>query len=298
MTKKIIAIILVISAALMLAAPAGAAGVTITETVNVAAARQNMRGHGYEWANRTSVLTLNGLSIDTDSDYGLRLPADCTVILEGDNYVKASKYALSCAGNVVFKGKGTLTLDAGMYGIYLISQDNTTKVRMLSGEYDIRAGKYGVFSEYTDFSVSGGKFTVSTDGEDGRAIMGRVVSLVGGSFTADSPLECTHTLTVDSVNISVEADRPALSAKNLIVRHLDPETYGGENTISAKAVKRWHSKSILFGNDAAAWLDYIVLAAVVIALAACIVIPVLVKKKKREKLYEELRANGYDTYRN
>lgn len=295
--KKIISAILailVLTALFTLAVCAS--GVTITETVNVAAARQNLHGHGYEWANRTSTLTLSGVNIDTKSDYGLRLPGECTVVLEGNNYVRASKYAISCAGNVTFKGKGTLTVDAGEYGFYLISQDNTTRVHFLSGEYKINAGKCGVFSEYTDFSVSGGSFDIATEAADGRAIMGRVANIVGGSFKANSAIECSHSLLIDSVNIDVDAQDAALSAKNLAIRHLDNTEYGGENAFHAKAVKRWHSKSILFGANVAGWVDYAVLLFVICAIAACIVVPSLRKKKKKKELYERLKAEGYDTF--
>ena len=76
-------------AALTVSAASG--GVTITETVNIAQANKNMEGHGYSWANRYDILTLDGIHLDTASDYGLRLPKNCTVVLEGDNYIKAAK---------------------------------------------------------------------------------------------------------------------------------------------------------------------------------------------------------------
>ena len=114
----------------------------ISETLNIAEASRNMRGPGYEWANRTSELTLSGVNIYTDSAYGLRLPKDCTVILEGDNYIKADKYGISCAGTVVFKGNGTLTIDAGKIGIYLISQNNTHKIRLIEGTQGHRRPLY------------------------------------------------------------------------------------------------------------------------------------------------------------
>ena len=295
--KRIISIILIL---VMLAGIAAlgtsAASVTITDTVNIAAARQNMHGHGYDWANRTSTLTLTGVDIDTKNDYGLRLPAECTVVLAGNNYIKAEKYGISCAGNVIFKGKGTLTVDAGEYGIYLISQDNTTKVRVLSGSYSVTAGVYGIYSEYTDFSLAGGRLDIKTNG--GSAIMGRAVNLVGGSVKADSPIECTHSLLIDSVNLDIDAALAALSAKNLSLRHLDVTEYNGENSIHARAVKRWHSKSAVFGEDVPGWVDFVVFAAFLLIIAACITLPVLRRKKKAKKLYERLRAEGYDTFGN
>ena len=93
MTRRILSVILT---ALMLFSlciaviPVSAAG-AITTTVNIATANKNQRGNGYDWANRYDVLTLNGLNIVTDDAYGLRLPKNCTVVLEGKNYIKASK---------------------------------------------------------------------------------------------------------------------------------------------------------------------------------------------------------------
>ena len=79
------------------------------------------------------MLDLNGLYLDTTNDYGLRLPKDCTVNITGTNYIKASKYALSCAGTVVFKGSGKLILDAGEAGIFIYTEVGTDKVRLLEG---------------------------------------------------------------------------------------------------------------------------------------------------------------------
>lgn len=300
-TIKIIAFA-VLTALIAAIIPMNVSGVTVTisETVNVAAARQNMHGHGYEWANRTSTLTLDNCNIVTKSDYGMKLPGECTVILKGNSHICAEKYALSCAGNVIFKGNGTLTLEAGDYGIYLISQDDTTKVRILSGEYKITAGKCGVYSEYTDFSLVGGSFEVNTTDEDSRAISGRAVNLVGGSFKSNSTVEAAHTLLCDSVDLRIKSSDSALIAKNLTVRNIlfdGADEYAGENEIVGHATKRWHAKSILFA-DAPGWVDYALLAAVLAVLAACVVLPILHGKRKRKKLYERLKAEGYDTYGN
>ena len=299
MKKKIISLALplvIIITLIMSVYPVSAVTYIIPETVNIAAARQNIHGHGYEWANRTSTLTLSNCYINTKDDFGLRLPGECTVILEGNNYIRAEKYAISCAGNVIFKGKGTLLIEAGEIGIYLISQDNTTKVRILSGDYRINAGKYGVFSEYTDFSLAGGKMDITATGEDSRAILGRAVNLVGGAFTSDSTVEATHSLLVDSVDIDVSSDSAALVSKNLTVRNESIEGldgYNGENEIKASAVKRHHSESIIFGSGVSGWVDYILLFAVLAAVAACIVLPILHKKKKKKELYERLKREGY-----
>ena len=129
----------------------------VTSTVNIATANKNKRGPGYDWQNRFDILTLNGLNIDTEDNYGLRLPKNCTVVLEGTNVIKAAKYGVSCSGTVVFKGSGKLIVEAGEIGFYLISQDNTQKIRLVDGKYEIKAGTYGIYSDASDFSFVDGR---------------------------------------------------------------------------------------------------------------------------------------------
>ena len=71
---------------------------TVTKTVNIAEATKNERGPGYDWANRFDILTLNNLRIETSDAYGLRLPKNATVVLKGNNYIKAAKYGVSFSG--------------------------------------------------------------------------------------------------------------------------------------------------------------------------------------------------------
>jgi len=301
MQKKLFSLLLVLSlffTVVLCSSSVITAQVAVTSTVNVATARQNLHGHGYEWDNRNSILTLTDCLIDTADDFGLKLPADCTVILEGNNTVKAGKYGISCSGNVIFKGKGTLTVEAPVTGIYLISQDSTTRVRVLSGDYTVKAGKYGLYSEYTEFSLSDGSFTIEMTDPDSCAVLGKVVNLVGGDFTANASVKATQTLLVDSVNLSVDAGESALVGKTLYVRNeaIDgSDEYSGETSIHAKAVTRWHATSILFGENVGGWVDYAVLAAVLLAVAACVVIPKAVREKKKRELYARLVKEGYMT---
>ena len=65
-----------------------------------------MRGEGYFWDNpKHSHLTLSDLRIDTEDEYGLKITDGATVILKGDNRIKATKAALYIGGNVIFRGK-------------------------------------------------------------------------------------------------------------------------------------------------------------------------------------------------
>lgn len=268
----------------------------ITETLNIAQATRNMSGPGYVWANRTSELTLSGVNIYTDSAYGLRLPKDCTVILEGDNYIKAEKYGISCSGTVVFKGTGTLTIDAGKIGIYLISQNNTHKVRLIEGKYTITAGEYGVYSESADFSFVGKSMSINVAEKQGSAISGRCVNLVGGSFTSNTPVTASRELVVDSINLDINAESAALVSPTLKIDNIDidgTDSYDGQMKIKAKALKRFHAKSVILGEKYPGWSDYVILGLFAIVVAAAITLTVLHKKKKNKKLYEQLKAEGY-----
>ncbi len=268
----------------------------ITETLNIAEATRNMSGPGYNWANRTSELTLSGVNIYTDSAYGLRLPKDCTVILEGDNYIKADKYGISCSGTVVFKGSGSLTIDAGKTGIYLISQNNTHKVRLIEGKYTITAGEYGVYSESADFSFVGKSMNITVSAGDGYAISGRCVNLIGGSFKSNTPVTASRELVVDSIDLDINASTAAFTAPTLKIDNIGIEgadSYDGQSNVKAKALARFHAKSILLGDKYPGWIDYIILACVALIITAAIALPIIRKKQKNKRLYERLKAEGY-----
>lgn len=273
-----------------------AASDVITSTVNIATADKNQSGSGYYWANRYDILTLTDLHIETEDAYGLRLPKNCTVELKGDNYIKAGKFGISCSGTVVFKGDGSLTIDAGEIGIYIITQDSTQKIRLLDGDYEINAGNYGVYSDAGDFSFVDGELEISVSGDDSNAIYGRCVNILGGDFSANAPVYTTHELVVDGVDIEINASSAALVSKNLEVKNISVE-YNGENSINAKSTASKARDSILFGDSVPGWVDYILLAVFAIGIGAAIFFPALRRKKKAEELYKRLEAEGYEIRR-
>ncbi len=275
--------------------------VTITTTLNIAQANKNQRGHGYEWHNRTDVLDLNGLYLDTTSDYGLRLPKDCTVNITGTNYIKASKYALSCAGTVVFKGSGKLILDAGEAGIFIYTEVGTEKVRLLEGEYEIHSAKYGVLSTAADFSFVDGKMTITVDDENGAAVSGRIVNLLGGTFTANSAVEASHMLTVKGINLDVNANRAAFSSKNLTVSDIaltadgaSIAEYAGQSSVKGTSTLKRVRTSVIFGENVNGAIDYVCLVVLLCGIAAAVIVPILRHKKKVKKLLERLEKENPD----
>ena len=275
--------------------------VTITTTLNIAQANKNQRGHGYEWHNRTDVLDLNGLYLDTTNDYGLRLPKDCTVNITGTNYIKASKYALSCAGTVVFKGSGKLILDAGEAGIFIYTEVGTDKVRLLEGEYEIHSAKYGVLSTAADFSFVDGKMTITVDDADGAAVSGRIVNLLGGTFTANNAVEASHMLTVKGINLDVSANRAAFSSKNLTVSDIaltadgaSIAEYAGQSSVKGTSTLKRVRTSVIFGENVNGAIDYVCLVVLLCGIAAAVIVPILRHKKKVQKLLERLEKENPD----
>lgn len=299
--RKFLAILLLLSTVMALCVVGVQADTTINKTVNIAIANKNERGAGFDWANRTDTLTLDGLHIDTSDPYGLRLPDNCTVILKGNNYVKASKYGVACSGTVTFKGNGTLTVEAGDIGIYLVSQDSTHKIRLIEGTYTIKAGTYGVYSEYADFSFVGDKMNIEVTGESSSAILGRRVNLMGGTFSANSSVESTHELAIEGVNLDVTSTRAAFDAKILSIKDVAMTSdgavvaeYNGETSILGKSTAKHVRTSAVFGDSVPGFVDYICLAVLAVGVAAGIFGPALHHKKKKKELYERLAKEGYD----
>lgn len=299
LTSLLLAMVMLLTLCAGILPTSVSANEVVTKTVNIAEATKNERGPGYDWANRYDILTLHNLHIDTDDAYGLRLPKNATVVLKGNNTIKAAKYGVSFSGTVIFKGSGSLTIEAGEIGLYLISQDNTQKIRLIDGKYTITAGKYGVYSDYADFSFVDGEMNINVTDPAGKAVQGRVVNLLGGKFTANAPVESTHALVAEGVNLDITASSPAFVSKNLTVKDVqfdDGSTeYAGQNTVKAKSIAKNQRTSAVFGDSVPGWVDYILLAVVVVGIGACIFIPALRKKKKAQELYARLAAEGYIT---
>lgn len=301
-SKKKVAVLLLCTLAVIafsLGSGAIEGDTVVTETLDIANARQNLSGPGYNWANRYDELTLSGLNLYTPEPYGLRLPNNCTVILEGRNYINAEKYGIACSGTVVFKGSGSLYINAGETGIIIVSQNNTHKIRLLEGSYEIHAGKYGIYSEASDFSFVGKDMSIDVRDPEGYAIYGRCVNLLGGTFTAKAPVYTTNELVVDNLDISITENSsglPALSsAHNLRVQNITFEGlsgYNGEENVSGKGTGRFFAHSILFGESVPAFVDYILIAVLIALIGLAIAIPVIRKKKKSKKINEELRKQG------
>ena len=277
------------------ALPTVADAAAITKSVNLTNPRKNMAGAGYTWMNLEKTLTLDGLYIDTDDEYGMRIPDGATVILKGKNYIRASVYALGVPGNVTFKGNGSLTL-IGDTGLYFYSTDDTTVARILGGTFQITATHVGIRSEYTSLSVTAGKFALDVSAEDGHAILGRTLKLHGGKFTANKPITASLNLEIRAADLSVTANRPALSAQRKMTFNdvsfkvgsdegslKKADAYNGENCVVLKSAADLLGESVLFGESVPMFADILIVVILAALMAAGIGLPVWRAHRKSKR---------------
>lgn len=277
----------------------------ITKTVNLAEAKKNISGNGYTWANLDDILTLDGLNIKTSDEYGMKIPANATVILKGDNYISAERVGLVCPGQVTFEGDGTLTIVAGEIGIDCTSVQASELVRFREGTFTISAGKTGIKMEQSELSLMGSKITVSLTGSaaDAKAVDGRTVTMSGGSFKANAGVFASNSLRITSMNAEITASGAALNCqKDLQLTKVaiktgatssalsSAEAYNGESAIKLTSTASNAKKGILFSGSYPIFVDYLIFFLILIVIAALIAVPIYLKKKKTEKLIAEYKA--------
>ncbi len=295
--KKIISLVLslvMVSALFLCAMPVSAKAIH-KSTVNLIGINKSESGSGYKWNNYDSILTLDGLNIETKDDYGLKIPDGATVVLKGDNYIEAKKAAVLIEAKVVFKGSGTLTLVSEI-GIFCSSVDKTDSLSILGGTYKIKSSGVGIVSDFHRVSFSNSKLTFKTSGE--YAV--KAQSITTGAKTvikADAPLYGKDKILIESSSITVNTDSKALisdnpvtfskvtlkagdSAKSLSKIDLEKASYDGQKCIKTISKYDGQKKSLFFGDGVPRYVDVIVLILGIGGLVAAVVVPVLYKKKK------------------
>ncbi|MBR5228849.1 MAG: S-layer homology domain-containing protein [Firmicutes bacterium] len=75
-------------------------------------------GDGWTWDTETATLTLSDLDLTVEGTNAILLPANSTVVLEGDNTITSldseteQNALIGCDGDVTFKGNGSLSISA------------------------------------------------------------------------------------------------------------------------------------------------------------------------------------------
>ena len=281
-------------------------GGIIVETVNLINASKNQRGAGFFWDNPNDTLTITNMTIDTVDNYGLRLPGGSTLVLEGNNTIKAKQCALSVEGSLTVKGSGTLTIISEKYGMIVTNLDMNKKLTFIDGSVKITSGEDGIFTEYAIVTQNDKAKLEINAGSGHYAIKARQIKLLGGSFKSDASLYADD-IKLMNIKLNITSSSPALQINPAAVSETKTgisitnsaikagadasslssvESYGAQNCLSLKPDKAYTKTSLflsVFGADipGTGWIDFALIGLAVLIVAAFIAIPYI--KNHREK---------------
>lgn len=269
-------------------------GTTLKEILDITAATKNIVGEGFRWDNRRNTLYLSGVIINTDDQYGLKLPGDVTVEITGKNIIRGSRAAVCCVGNASFSGDGTLTLisDTGS-GIYCSSLLATDIVNVSGGSLIFRCGGAGLLSEYASFICRNSSYDFSCEGSASSV---RSLQFSDCTLASDAAFDASYSLIVSTCRADVEADSAAFSCPGtLSVLNMKSGgqafEYTGETAVHLTPGKRPARTSIIFGDQVPGFVDFIAGGALLALLAAFAVIPAV---KLHRKNAEMRKKYGFD----
>ena len=295
--------------------PETTTGGVIIETVNLINANKNQRGTGLFWHNPSDTLTITNMTIDTPDNYGLRLPDGATLVLEGNNTIKASQFALSVEGNLTIRGKGTLTLISGDKGIVVSTLNVNKKLTVIEGKLTINSEGDGIYTENAIITQNDrAKVEINTKG-GAYAINARQIKLLGGEYKSNASLygEDIKLMTVKLDIVSdkaafiikgAEEDAPyaklsindiAMKAGSDSASLTEVESYGGESVITAK-VKKVNTKTSafleLFGVKipGSNWLDLVLIILVIVVVAVFIATPYIKNYRSKGDVAAKIAA--------
>jgi hypothetical protein len=202
-------------------------------------------------------------------------------------------------GEAYFRGEGTLILNAGEVGFLNPINMDDKKVIVESGNYIINSEGVGISSPYATFSQTGGSIEINCKGE---AVVGREIRLAGGKLTANGSVHATNKLTVSYTTLDITSTTAALiSDKILSVNGVkltsngtELDAYAGETSIKTSPLSKARTTSMLFEligmKNVPIAIDYVIFAVCLLAVAAIIVVPKLIKKKKLRIALEKYAA--------
>lgn len=274
--------------------------VGVTKTLNFVSLNQHDAGLGYTWNNSECKLTLNGINLSTSSEFGIVLPASSVIELKGDNYITTSAYGISSTGPITFIGNGTLTITCANVGITSTSAFDRDAVIFRQGTVKINGAKTGVHTEKAKVVVTGGNLYVTATES---SIFANYLQLVGGSAELNGAVKVKNTLEVKAMNAKISAPENAISAKSITVSEsviktgaaltslADADEYKGEAAVEFTSTHKFTKKGALFGGKLPLFVDYVVFALIIIAVAAVIIVPIIIKRKRTAKLMESSSLN-------
>lgn len=293
---KFIICIVILSALVSAEMAAHASSSVLDSSVNLINVIKNESGEGYAWDNKYRTLTLTNVNIDTDDLYGLRLPDDATVILIGDNYIKASHAAVQCVGNTTFKGEGSLTLSSGNIGIFINTANSRKNVKIVSGNFNFITDNSAIYSEHIPLSIADCNINIQSKN---TAVLGWSVAINHAKIISDAPIIATNNLLVSDSDIDITANSPAfvsqkgrieLNKMRLSSKGDSIDKYNNEFVISTTGNVEHYTKSVLFGSGVKIWVDYVLVIGIIVLVCAIIFIKIYSQKIKDKKKREEIEA--------
>lgn len=271
-----------------------------TETLDIAAVRKDFSGEGYQWQNLYDILTLTNIKIETESNYGLKIPENATVILKGDNYIKASEYAVHCLGGVTFEGDGTLTL-VSETGIICASLKADEIVRFRSGKINISGCETAIYSENSTLTFTGTELVTEATK---ATVNAQKIVLAGGSLSGTAPIVSKDSVEVSAAKLDIKASSAAITAvRGIKISGCDisvgssagdisrAQEYNGENCISTVSNVKVQTMGTLFNGRFPKFVDYIVFAVLFVLVVAVVAIPIVIKQRKTARLIAEHEKN-------
>ena len=276
---------------LSLSLPVRAAKV-LTETVDLATIREAAEGDGYYWSNRYKTMTFTNLNMNTKDDYGFRFPSGATLILNGNNVIRASQVAIAGQDTLKIKGSGTLTLIADV-GIKMVSPEYTSSLTFMSGKIDMQVGSCGIRSEFPTVIVGNADLTITlSERESGKAIDAYSVMLNSGKLNTNAPIVSANNLSCGACDLTVNATSAALVGRSISMSEGNTvkvgsdaaalqtvDSYGGEQSVKlipTPSVKT----SVLLGKNFPVFWDYLILSLSVLLVIVVIVLPILLKVRR------------------
>ncbi len=299
--KRFLSFLLIVMIPLSLSSVTASAANRYSTGIGILNADKNIQEDGYTWNNPDDILTLNNIYVDTEDEFGLKVPAyqkngnprkSVTIILNGDNYIKAKKAALYLECNVIIRGSGSLTLVGGEYGILCNSTKTEHKLTLASGTYDISGGTDGIHSEFQKVTISGS--TLSVKATNGYAINARDLQTGNNAkITATGSFHTSYSMLLQASDIAIASHEPALLTDKYL--QLDSMTlmagdtpdslhnidaYTNEKALKTTSTFDDSPRSLIFGENYPFTLDIALLVGVVLALTCIIVLPVVHKRQQ------------------
>ncbi len=299
--------VLMLTVAVIMGAVPCSAKTIHTKTLSFIDIRANAEGPGYKWNNYNDILTLDGLNIDTEDEFGLKINDGATVIIKGNNHIKASKAAVFIEGKVIIKGSGTLTL-VSETGIFCSSDDSTDTLTINDGKFNITASSIGIVSDFHTVNLNGVNMKINA--ENGTAIKAQKLKVgVKTVLYANAPIIGEQKLYIDGASLTVNTASEALKGNSISIAKINIKAGDSSNTLSAidtydgqaciKTTSTYDDspKSVILGEKFGAYFDTLIFIGIIAVLSAVVVLPIVIKKKKaqaaieaRDKAEEERKA--------